>query len=242
MRLSVSLLTFNLFKNKRVQLFEKTIDSLLNQQNVKPFDLLIVDNGSEDDTWDYLSAEFTRISMLFDIKRCLYVHRSTDARTTSAHGNNVGAAKTIEMFDPDIVVLSDDDVFWKPDALSKVLAFWEKASEHMKLCGGILESEEYPWAPIQGSGWCGDVRFLYRGSVGAASWTFRARDYGYIFPLYDEKQGVGDLDGCRRVLKQGFSVCAIDAAEHVGAEQSSWGNVTNRKKFAPIDKKKWEFE
>ncbi len=244
MKIAVGLLTYEIFKNKRDDMFNRTLAGLL--LNGGPLDIVIVDNGSRDGT-----ADFVKNTADLWATRCannpspdirLEVFVSNDVNHTSAHGNNLAAAKAISLFDPDIVVLSDDDVSWAPNAFSRLAAFWEKAPEFIKLCGGILESEDYKWAQIIGSGWIGEERFLARESAGAASWSFRARDYGYLFPLYDEKQAVGDLDGCRRLRKQGFSVVQIDLAEHVGAHASSWGNATGKMKFEPLNRKKWQFD
>lgn len=231
MNVAIGVLTYNVFANRREDLLATTINSLRHGTG-HPATLIVVDNGSSDGTADHLRD--LRRKGIVD-----HVYVSTDRNHTSAHGNNLAAVQC-NIDDPDLIVLSDDDVRWGERYLERLVDFWASAPEHVKLAGGHLEPE-YAWSEIHGTGDAGGEHYLLRSSTGAATWSLRGRDFGYLFPLYDEKQGVGDLDGCRRLLKQGFQIAQLDLAEHLGENRSSWGNRTGSLGVAPLDRKKWGF-
>lgn len=227
--IGVGVLTYNVVKTNRCDLLSQTLSSLkMNAQY--PIEILAVNNGSTDQTGQLLNK-----LELFP------VYTNEDFLTTSAHGNNIAAARVIASFNPDIVVLSDDDVEWHKGWAKRLARFWSDAPENVKLAGGHLEPEEYAWSKILGTDDIGGEHCLYRTSTGAATWSFRARDWPYIGPLPDKKQGWGDLPACERVLKQGFRIAQLDLATHIGEEKSSWGNRSYSMFKNKLDKKKWGF-
>ena len=226
--IGVGVLTYNAVATYRVRLLEQTLESL--RKGGYPVQVLAVDNASTDSTGLYLQRENVDVG-----------YTSKYINHTSAHGNNIVAARVIASFNPDIVVLSDDDVKWHDGWARRLVDFWADAPENVKLAGGHLEPEEYDWSKILGTDDIGGQHCLYRTSTGAATWSFRARDWPYIGPLPDRKQGWGDLPACERVLKQGFRIAQLDLAIHMGEDQSSWGNRSYSMFKHKLDKKKWGF-
>lgn len=209
MRVAVSVLTYNPRKNGRWDLFERTLESL---RAGGSFDLFIVDNGSVDGTAEWVD------------ERGGYVNRSS--LHTSAHGNNLGA-RILAGSDADICVLSDDDVEWSESWVDELAAWWSAAPDDIAITGCHVEPN-YPWNTLLGTVDVAGRRGLIRASTGAASWSYRQKHYGLIFPMPQQVQGWGDVPTCDKVQDAGYRIAQIDLARHIGEGQSTWGNQSHR--------------
>jgi len=218
-KVAVGVLTHNQFETGRHELFKATVASL--RQGGYPFDLYIVDNGSTDETSDYVAS-----------LGGLVLH---DPVTTCGHGMNatIGACAASGA---GLVVFSNDDIYWHDGAIEALVRFWGAAPRDILIASGSLEPD-YPWNTPREMVEAGGVRALIRDTAPGGTWTLRARDWKVIGPV-PESQGYDDVPTCRRLTARGYRVCQIDLADHVGEEVSTWGNASYT--YAePLDREKW---
>lgn len=171
-------------------------------------ELIVLDNGSTDRTRDWVAA----------IGGTIY--EPEDGVTTCGRGMNV--LGTIGAQRGDIVVLTSDDMLWRPGWREIVERFWEHAEAHVRILCGLLEPD-YPWSSPVGTYEAGGVQGLVRPSVPGSGWTFRASDWPDIGPV-SEAYGHDDVPTCQRLIAMNKLLVAIDIADHRGEELSTWGN------------------
>lgn len=213
-KVAVAILTWN-----RKDLFKRTLRSLKNTEY--PYALSIVDNGSTDGTER--------------IVRSLGGYLNTTGNHTAGYGMNLAITRAL-MCKPDIVVFTADDYEYRSGWLETLVNFWKHAPDSVILVTCNLEPV-YGWNTVRGMVEYGGVRALVRDSVPGSNWSFRARDWPLIGPL-QEKTGGEDLAVCARLRERGYSLCALDLAEHIGEKQSSWGNRSYL--FGqPLDRERW---
>lgn len=211
MRVAAVVLTYNQIASERRDLFQQTLDSLLATRDPHvALSLFVVDNSSDDGT-DKIVAE-------------LGGYCSTDGITTCGHGTNLAARVGVGA-GADLVVLSDDDMVWRPGWLEQLRAWWSRSPADIILTGCHLEPE-FPWNEISAAATYGKVRGLIRRSTGAASWSFRPNAWKLIGPIPEQQQGVGDVPACHRLVERGLRIAQLDLADHAGIGRSSWGNKT----------------
>src|SRR5438552_2096663 len=129
MKLAIGVLTRNLFEHERLELFKRTVNSLA-PQAVKHGELYIVSNGSTDGTGEYVEK--------------LGGLAIDDPISTYGHGANVTIGICADS-GADVVVFSNDDMEWHPDALDAIAEMWPEAPVDVALIGGLLE-EDFPWS------------------------------------------------------------------------------------------------
>jgi hypothetical protein len=151
------------------------------------------------------------------------------------HGMNLAITAALA-YDPDIVLFTADDYEYKPDWQERLLAFWSEAPEDVKLVTCNLEPE-YTWNTVLGTVDAGGQRALVRASVPGSNWSFRARDWPLIGPVR-EITGGEDLEVCAWLQRDGYRLCALDLTEHIGEQQSAWGNQSWRI-ARPLHKERW---
>jgi glycosyltransferase involved in cell wall biosynthesis len=210
-KVCAAVLTYRALSTGRVDLLERTLDSLDEADDVYLFD-----NGSDDGSAE-LVDEWGGVSHDRDLH-------------TSGHGTNM-CARILAGTDADICVLSDDDMFWRPGWRDTLTAWWSMAPEDVALTGCHIEPA-FHWNEIEGAVRFGGVPGLVRTSTGAASWSYRAEDYETIFApkgIPQQVQGHGDVPACDRLRQRDRRICQIDIADHIGHERSTWGNLTVQK-------------
>jgi glycosyltransferase involved in cell wall biosynthesis len=217
--IAVGILTHNLFKFDRVELFKQTVRSL--KDAGRPFRLYIVDNGSTDETGDYVRS-FGGTILRDRVHSC-------------GHGMNATISICAES-GADLVVFSNDDIIWHPGAFAELEKFWSEAPDDVLIAAGLLEAE-YPWNTPRERIEAGGVAALVRDTAPGGAWTLRAKDWSVIGPV-PEAPGWDDVPTCNRLRTKGYRVCQIDLADHVGEKHSTWGNISNVL-AKPLDRKVW---
>jgi glycosyltransferase involved in cell wall biosynthesis len=208
-KVAAAVLTWQQYETGRHDLFKQTVESLAGAVD----HLFVVDNGSTDGTAEYVKK--------------LGGYSNPGPVTSCGYGMNLSAA-ICQLAGADLVVLSNDDIIWYPDAIDRLTSIWEMMPEDVKIVSGLLQAG-YPWN--QATGREGPV--LIRDTVPGGAWTYRSVDYPLIFPV-PTKPGWDDVPTCRRLTNQRFRVGAVDLAEHGGEASSSWGNASHRYEIATV--------
>ncbi len=218
MKVVAGVLTYRVKRFGRVDELHATLASLREAD-----ELFLLDNASDDG-----SAELVR-------SLGGTVARNDDGNCTPGRGMNqlLGA---LAARDADIVAFSNDDMAWKPGWRAQLEAFWDAAPASLLILSGLLEPD-YPWAQVLGRLDCGGVPALIRETAPGAAWTFRARDWPLIGPI-PEKLGWDDVPTCHKIRAHGGQVAQADLAEHLGADKSTWGNVSFEW-AKPLDRERW---
>jgi glycosyltransferase involved in cell wall biosynthesis len=219
-QIAVGILTHQVLSSGRLDVFSQTVESLSEQMS--PTDLLyIVDNHSDDGSAEYVES-LGGISI-------------RDPVSTCGRGMN----RTLSLcasVEPDLIVFSNDDIRWRPGALPSLAAFWEFAPADILIASG-LQQDVYPWSTPRERVEYGGVCGLVRDSVPGGAWTLRAKDWPKIRPV-PEASGWDDVPTCDRLRRKGYRVCALDLAEHLGEDLSTWGNDSARH-GTPLDRAAW---
>jgi len=224
MKIVAAVLTFNSIKFDRVELVKKTVESLCAELDQR--DVVLFDNGSSDGSFEQLQ----------NILDCDF---ACDTRPGCAGaGMNRAIERVLANKSPDIVLFSNDDVYWRPGWRKKIEAFWSSARPSNKLAGGIIEPE-WGWNTILGSDVVGGQKVLYRSSVGGASWSFRACDWPLLGPVSEEGMGLGDDTLVCQKIAGKYQIAVMDLADHIGEDKSTWGNNPSKMGAPPIDLVKW---
>jgi len=243
----VAVLTHNAIANGRLGLLQQTRESI----HVAFPDVFcfLLDNGSTDGTAEVVGALEGRKEDLYHVGIPLPCTNDDDVSTPGRGRNKImelirAAASYGGPHDETIIVLSDDDIAWKPKASDKLTAFWANAPDDVTLVSGLFEPDWHwnkPCEVVRSGG----VSVLIRESAPAAAWTFRAKHWVRFFPLVEEF-GPGivgeDLQACRLLRGAGFRVGQLDLATHLGANASTHGNDPRNIRAKPIDLKAWGIE
>lgn len=221
MKVAVGLLTYNLFRFDRVAQFWLCYASLYNGQH--PFEFFLLDNGSDDGTEQ--------------IVRELHGAVSLNDNTTTGFGKNILVDMCLQS-NPDLIILSDDDILWNWYWLAKLVKLWPKLPKDVILLGSVFE-KFYDWNKIQDSFIVEDELVLIRESASASSWSFPATAWKTIGPFPDEKQSESDVPVCQRLVSQGWKVGQVSLAEDIGLDRSTWGNQ-GHVLGSPLDLERWK--
>lgn len=226
----VGVLTYNAISSLRWSLLEQTMLSI--EEAFPTATLLVMDNGSQDGSEEAVKAG--------PLGRWIASWRSGTIRTSPGAGRNTLVAKFSSglrvVADSDIIVLSDDDMLWRPGAEAQIRRFWSQSwvsnrfgRHKVALLSAFLEPE-YPWSPVLGTSAkhidpLPPLKVFWRKSLPAAAWTFRLRDWNKVGPLKETIDDEGeDIEACKRLRAEGYSLAAMDLAEHIGAGYSQLGN------------------
>jgi glycosyltransferase involved in cell wall biosynthesis len=125
--LSVIISTYN-----RSRSLTKTIESILSQSGTFPFELIIVDNNSDDETQAVIRS-FTRKTPI--------VRYVFEGQQGNSHGRNAGIAAA----QSDFFLFTDDDVIPSKDWLERAAATFESRPDHGCIGGKVLPI--WPCAP-----------------------------------------------------------------------------------------------
>jgi glycosyltransferase involved in cell wall biosynthesis len=217
MKVAAGILCWNHIKTGRADLFTGCYESLV---DASPDVLVVADNGSTDGTTYPVD------------------HVTFPTLAGFPHGNTCGygmnkLAATLLMEEPDIIVLSNDDIVWAPDSMVRVRRLWAEAPEELAIISGLVEPlfaipDEEPWNLVYGREDIAGEDVWTRKSVPGGAWSFRAKDFPVIFPV-STFPGVDDVPACEKVRNQGRTVGCVDLATHAGIDRSSWGNASHQR-------------
>lgn len=207
MNIVAGVLTRNASTHQRRDMALAAVASLADADRV-----VLLDNGSDDGSAAWVAD------------RGGVTYRPTDNVTTCGRGMNALAGLCID--GSDIVVLTSDDMVWRPGWRQIVEEFWTHADADVALLCGLLEPA-YPWSPVTGTYTAGTVTGLTRACVPGSGWTFRSADWPTIGPV-PETPGEDDVPTCARLHAAGRLLVAVNIADHVGEHQSTWGNESHR--------------
>lgn len=203
MNICAGVLTRNAITHDRCDLVRIAVDSLAEADRV-----VLVDNGSDDGSADW-AATLGAVT-----------YRSLDGNTTCGRGMNVLAG--LCSAGSDVIVLTSDDMRWRPGWRRIVEDFWTHASVDVAILCGLLEPA-YPWSQVIDTVTFGGITGLRRTCVPGSGWTFRTVDWPEIGPV-PEKPGEDDVPTCQGLHAAGRQLIAVDIADHLGEHASTWGN------------------
>lgn len=216
MKVVVALLTYN-----RKTLFLKTLNSLYNSEH--HYVNVVVDNGSTDGTADI-------------VKGIGGIVNDTENHTTG-RGMNI-AIEAAMKHEPDLIVFTADDFYYRKGWLKRLVNFWENAPQDVSMASCYLEPL-WSWNEIVKVDTAGE-RYTIRTSIPGSNWTFRKNAVDMIYPL-QEKTGGEDLAVCDWMRRQRYRLAALDLVIHTGEQESAWGNES-WKSAQPLDKVSLGFE
>lgn len=219
MKLAAGILCWNHIDNDRTHLFEQSLKSV---REANPDVLIVADNGSTDGT----------ANLIGDLPEGVLFPKIDGF----PHGNTCGygmnkLAGSLLVTEPDIIVLSNDDIVWQPDAFDRLRKVWDEVPDDVTIISGLVEPtfalpNKRPWNDPMGVADVAGEQLLFRRSVPGGAWSFRASDFHLIFPV-SVKKGIDDVPACHQLVDSGRGVAAIDLAEHAGIGQSTWGNASH---------------
>jgi glycosyltransferase involved in cell wall biosynthesis len=221
MKVAVGVLCHNQLENKRTGLFD---DCLASIRKNSPDVLVVADNGSTDGTAERLAElpEFVGFPRI----------PGFPPGNTCGYGMNKLAVLLADK--ADIIVLSNDDIVWQPDAFTRLKEVWEAAASELTIVSGLVEpTYQVPGKPPWNDPIAVVDGVLLRRSVPGGAWSYRAADTDKIFPV-STFPGVDDVPACHKLIGEGLQVGCVDLAEHAGAEQSTWGNGSERFLIEPL--------
>lgn len=227
MRVVAAVLTWRPLATKRKRLLRATVESLANQCPT-----IVFDNGSFDE-YD-LDARIVKLPKL----------PGFPPGNTCGYGMNKIAASLKD--DADVVIMSNDDMVWRPDAVATLEELWAEAPDTLTIISGLVEptfalADSEPWNQPYGTLEVAGRRLLVRKSVPGGAWTYRTKDHHLIFPVSTFK-GVDDVPACHKLHSLGRQVACIELAEHAGVGESTWGNASHdRHMVTPVEEVKAEY-
>lgn len=233
MKIAAGILCWNQTKNEREGLFDDCYKSL---KEADPDILVVADNGSTDGTAERIGSLPEGI--------CFPRLAGFPHANTCGYGMNKLAA-TLLTHEPDLIVLSNDDIVWQADSMQRLRNLWAEIPEDVKIISGLVEPTfRHPkateaWNYPYGVSECAGERVMMRKSVPGGAWTFRAEDFPLIFPVSTFK-GVDDVPACHRLNEKHLGTGAVDLATHAGADRSTWGNGSQQFMVATAEQT-WEY-
>lgn len=262
MKCKIAVMTHNAMSTLRVDLLERTLESMA-LAFPKADARWLLDNGSSDGTFEMLHSGQMASTHGWKVRQRL------GENTTPGAGRNALLALLLggwpPPLEPEIIVLSDDDMLWKVGSQNTLSRLWghPRCPDDLAIVSGLLEPE-YPWNAVREAIQIGDdrdgVRVLVRASAPGAAWTFRyggSRAHG-IGPLYHACNSLADGDMvngrrtvfvedfgydslfCKELATVGLRVAELDLADHIGWGCSTHGNdAVNDVRTKPLDRKKW---
>lgn len=237
MKLAVGVLTHRTVHYDRVELLKSTVASLEMGLPYSNWPIVLYDN-SPCDWWEQeeeLRSQRTGARLVQGWKRA---PSSEDMIFTCGRGMNETINELVDT-GADLIVFSNDDIYWKMGWYEKLINFWEKAPDDLLLLSGMVCRTYSFNEPIEAVSY-GGTKAVVRGSATGGAWTLRAKDWPKIYPV-NEAPNDDDVRKCIELRQKGYRVAEADLVEHMGADKSTWGN-TGWTQGEPLDFKKWGLE
>lgn len=207
MKVSIAVITYN-----RLDMLKRTLASI--ERAGHAYTLHVLDGGSTDGSREYVRS----LGGLLLPFGCT-VGYSVDTAMQAARADN-----------PDIIVITADDMEYIDGWLAKLVAFWEAAPPEIVIACANWEPL-YPWNHITERHTIAGQTVLIRASVPGSSWSFRTSDTALV--SVDPAKGAPvapgeDLEVCQRLVANGRKLAALNLSEHIGEKASAWGNESWR--------------
>jgi glycosyltransferase involved in cell wall biosynthesis len=197
---------------RRVDKLKETIESL---KTTLPdgSQITIIDNHSDDGTWNYLSQDFFT-DPYFAAHQIVTAAFSLEKNIGFGGAVNEGLRIYPEWREYEYVLESNNDVWYKPDWFEKATGFMQK---YPKL--GLLGLWKHPYHGVQRDD--GDV--LIKDDMPAVAWLLRSKDLVTFLPFPEhgptQKRGGNSEDSTfvQKIQGAGFEVGGPteDLAEHM---------------------------
>lgn len=175
------------------------------QQSLRDFELILVDDGSVDGTGEYLagqqrSGEFLNIPSL------------TVLRNKSSKGAGLARNQALTRAQGELIAFLDDDDVWMPDYLERQLARLQQHPEAGASCAAHIECDENGGTHVPDLEQVFEyqqqiVCLLTESFVHSMSVLVARRSvFEEIGPLNPKLQVCHDWDWCARLLSAGYSI------------------------------------
>lgn len=226
MKTTAAVLTWNPISNHRLELLAATVESLQTADRV-----VVFNNGSTD---GFKAADHYPDTV--DVPAL----PGFPPGNTCGYGMNKIAA-TIQS---DLVIMSNDDITWRPDAIPTLKAVWKEAPPNMAVLSGLVEPtfalpDTEPWNQPLDTLEVAGHKLLARKSVPGGAWTYKKPQL--LFPV-STFPGVDDVPACHKLNQAGYVTACMELADHVGVGVSTWGNASHdRFVVAGLDEVKAEY-
>jgi hypothetical protein len=237
-KITVGVLVFNPMATLRMQLVERTLKSL--RKAFPDASKLACDNVSTDGSQQW----FKKVALCKGFVAYLPTAGDSEGTNRTPGAGRLRIMKSrmvevgIEELGTELVVLSDDDMDWKPGADKRLREAWAHAPDDVKIISGLLEPV-WHWNTPREAIQCGKERTLVRDSCPGAAWTFRAKDWRLIRDHVVADFGY-DYKACVALRENGYRVAQMDLAEHIGWGASTHGNEADQHlDTRPLDREKW---
>lgn len=223
-KLSVAMLTWNMFKTHRDLLFRESLASI-NRAGV-PYEVTLVTNGSTDKTSELVQSmggivDDARSEMWWGMERAI-----------------VEASNKCDSPD-DVILFTADDIVYDDDWGVQLLDFWAEPPEDTGIASLFLEDCR-EWNEVIGYGESErGVRWIERASTPGSCWSFPLRNLMHILPVGHTSPGE-DLVVCERLREKGLRMFQLDLADHAGETRSAWGNKSHTH-ATPLDRAQYGF-
>ncbi len=208
MKIAVGMLSHNPIANMRFDLFEQTKKSL---QVAFPDDpMLVFGNGCTDGSEDFCDVNYISTDGDHSPGR--------GCRELGDHLYRTGA---------ELLVMSDDDMIWRPEARETLVQFWLDGSLEFRtaiLCAYL--EPDFSWSKPLRTIDVGGVRAIVRESAPSCAWTLNRSKWMIIRNLIEDGFG-HDFKVCQEIRASNFEVAQIDLATHAGWGRSTYGNSAN---------------
>lgn len=225
MKIGVALVAFN-----RREMFRRCVESLRAAEG--NYALTVVELDSCDGTAD-LARRFHETGM---VDRLILGERPSVLYESYLQGIDAYLA---DPEPPDGFLLTAEDYVFRPDWRQRLDAWLFDAPPGVSHASAELEPD-FPWNRVSGVLDCGGVRALVRHTAPGASWAMTLRSWRRMEPVFRANAREQHLDTLLNAWarRQGLAICALDVAEHVGAECSLVGNDAFRL-GKPLDRARW---
>lgn len=160
-----------------------------------------------------------------------------DGNRTIGRAMNLGHQAAADAAGADgLVVTAQDDIVWRAGWRDRLEAFWSDAPDSIGIVSGLMEPA-FPWAaPLERVEY-GGLAGLSRLTVPGGAWTYRGSMW-QTMRWANEVAPSHDMPICERVRGAGFRLVAVDLADHLGANRSTWGN-SSYDAVSPLNLKRW---
>jgi len=226
--------SFNPLSSLRLSVVEQTMDSA--DKAFSDVGRILLDNGSYDGSTDALRQ------LAEDRGWYFAAYNPADENHTPGRGFNQVVQEVVQSFPrAEVVVHSDDDMFWQPQSSFALASIWSCLPDDIVMLSGLLEPEWPHNTPRESVRLANGSTVLCRDSVSGAAMSFRLSDWTRrVGPALDDFGYDSQL--CERARAAGCRVASLDLATHRWGYSTHGNEPTLRRDMKPLDKARWGLE